>query len=33
MQALIAGTDEPGEPIDIDPLTLAVDDTADPAPL
>jgi len=33
MQALIAGTDETSEPIDIDPLTLAVDNTVDPAPL
>lgn len=33
IQGLIAGTDETSAPIDIDPLTLVVDDTADPSPL
>jgi len=33
IQNLIAGTDETSEPIDINALTLAVDDTAEPAPL
>ncbi|MCW5642091.1 MAG: hypothetical protein KIT63_08360 [Rhodoferax sp.] len=31
--SLIAGTSETGDPIDINALTLAVDDTAEPAPL
>ncbi|MCZ4312182.1 hypothetical protein O4H66_02090 [Comamonadaceae bacterium G21597-S1] len=33
ISSLIAGTSETSEPIDIDALTLAVDDTAEPAPL
>ncbi len=31
MNRLIAGTDETSDPIDINSLTLAVDDTAEPA--
>jgi hypothetical protein len=31
MNRLIAGTDETSDPIDINALTLAVDDTAEPA--
>jgi len=33
IQGLIAGTDETSEPIDINPLILVVDDTAEPTPL
>ncbi len=33
MRSLIAGTSETSEPTDINPLTLAVDDTAEPSPL
>lgn len=33
MRSLIAGTSETSDPIDINPLTLAVDDTADASPL
>ena len=33
MSSLIAGTSETGDPIDINPLTLAVDDMAEPAAL
>ena len=33
MNSLIAGTSETGDPIDINPLTLAVDDMAEPAAL
>ena len=33
MQGLIAGTSETSDPVDINPLTLAVDDTAEPSPL
>ena len=33
MNRLIAGTDETSEPVDINALTLAVDDTAEPAAL
>lgn len=33
MNSLIAGTSETGDPVDINPLTLAVDDTGDPAAL
>lgn len=33
VQGLIAGTDDTSDPIDIDALSLAVDDTAEPAPL
>ena len=33
MNRLIAGTDETSEPTDINALTLAVDDTAEPAAL
>ena len=33
MNRLIAGTDESSEPVDINALTLAVDDTAEPAAL
>ena len=32
-QSLIAGTSETSEPIDIQPLVLVVDDSAEPAPL
>lgn len=33
INSLIAGTSETGNPIDINPLTVAVDDTSDPVPL
>ena len=33
MKGLIAGTSETSDPIDINPLTLAVDDAAEPSPL
>jgi hypothetical protein len=33
IQGLIAGTDESSAPIDINPLTLVTDDTAEPTPL
>lgn len=33
MQGLIPGTSETSDPIDINSLTLAVDDTAEPSPL
>ena len=33
MQGLIAGTDETSEPVDINPLSLVVDDTVEPSPL
>ena len=33
MRSLIAGTSETSDPIDINALTLAVDDTAEPSPL
>ncbi len=33
MRSLIAGTSETGDPIDVNALTLAVDDTAEPSPL
>ncbi len=33
MKGLIAGTSETSDPIDINSLTLAVDDTAEPSPL
>ena len=33
MQGLVAGTSETSDPIDINALTLAVDDTAEPSPL
>ena len=33
MKSLIAGTNETSDPIDINALTLAVDDTAEPSPL
>ncbi len=33
MRGLIAGTSETSDPIDINPLKLAVDDTADSSPL
>ncbi len=33
INALIAGTSETSDPIDIDPLTLVIDDAGDPAPL
>ena len=33
MQGQIAGTSETSDPIDINALTLAVDDTAEPSPL
>ncbi|CDS50516.1 hypothetical protein [Polaromonas sp. CG9_12] len=33
INGLIAGNGENTDPIDINPLTLAVDDNADPAPL
>jgi hypothetical protein len=33
MNNMIAGTNETSEPIDINALTLAVDDKAEPAPL
>ena len=32
-QSLIAGTSETGEPIDIQPLVMVVDDRAEPSPL
>ena len=33
MRGLVAGTSETSDPIDINALTLAVDDTAEPSPL
>lgn len=33
MVGLIAGTSDSSDPIDINPLTLAVDNSADPTPL
>lgn len=33
MRGLIAGTSETSDPIDIKPLTLVSDDTAEPSPL
>ena len=33
INSLIAGTSETSDPIEINPLTLAVDDSSDPVPL